>query len=342
MLTKTEILDGVRELAGRGELREDEVTRAFREGLPEGEVKATTAPRFDFSHRLNLAEVLYYVGGGIVVLGIGILIEQNWSALNDFTRVLSTLGSGVLAYVIGVLLSRSERTQAVGAAFDFIAAAVIPIGLFVVFKVGGQDITTFGTQNLIFAILLGLYLATWALWRQSLFVLFCIIFGSCLYLGLVGALADGAGPVFGGKLAEYAFLLLGTSYLFIGFGLRQSKYRALTGAGWFFGMPMILGAAMILGDFKPNANLFWEFLFPVLALAAISISVWLKSRSFLVWGTLFLMGYIVKITAEYFASDLGWPLALVVAGFAVIGIGFLSLNIKQIWGRKTVPAEPAS
>jgi len=47
------------------------------------------------------------------------------------------------------------------------------------------------------------------------------------------------------------------------------------------------------------------------------------------WGTIFLMAYILKITSEYFSTGLGWPIALVIAGLAMIGVGFMSFSIKK-------------
>jgi len=41
------------------------------------------------------------------------------------------------------------------------------------------------------------------------------------------------------------------------------------------------------------------------------------------------MAYILKITFEYFSSGLGWPLALVIAGLAMIGVGYMSISLKK-------------
>jgi hypothetical protein len=334
MFTKDEILGGVKDLARTGDLQKGELMAAFDEAAGEADA-AKPESASGFGRRLNLAQVLYYVGGGIVVLGIGILIAQNWSALNDFTRILSTLGSGVLAYVVAVLLGREERTRAVSSAFHLIAALVIPIGLFATLKITGYDLSTFGTQNLVFGILLAMYVASFLVFRQSIFVLFGIVFGSLLYFSLTSMIGENGSGLFGNKFDQYRFMVLGISYLLIGYGLRDTRYKELTGPAYFFGLPMTLLMAFILGDFKPSANLFWELIFPFLTFGAIVASIWLRSRSFLVWGTIFLMGYIFKITGEYFASDLGWPLALVIAGFAVIGIGVAAVNVRQkFWRRK--------
>ncbi len=66
-----------------------------------------------------------------------------------------------------------------------------------------------------------------------------------------------------------------------------------------------------------------------LALGTLFLSINLKSGSFLTFGTLFIMAYILKITAEYFTRGLGWPLALVIAGLMLIAIGYLSFYLKK-------------
>jgi len=37
----------------------------------------------------------------------------------------------------------------------------------------------------------------------------------------------------------------------------------------------------------------------------------------------------LEITSEYFSTGLGWPLALVIAGLAMIGVGYMSLSLKK-------------
>ena len=54
----------------------------------------------------------------------------------------------------------------------------------------------------------------------------------------------------------------------------------------------------------------------------------------LVLGSLYLMGYIMKITAEYFSDSLGWPVSLVLVGFALIAIGYATFMMNQRFMKK--------
>jgi uncharacterized integral membrane protein len=46
------------------------------------------------------------------------------------------------------------------------------------------------------------------------------------------------------------------------------------------------------------------------------------------------MIYILKLTAEYFADTVGWPLALVISGFILMGVGFMSVQLRQKYTKK--------
>ena len=91
------------------------------------------------SKKIGIAEILYYIGGGIVFLGIVILVFQNWDTFGFATKLLATLGAGIAAYVTGVLFAHDPRTENVGSAFYLISALVMPVGLFVVLDHAGID-----------------------------------------------------------------------------------------------------------------------------------------------------------------------------------------------------------
>ena len=75
--------------------------------------------------------------------------------------------------------------------------------------------------------------------------------------------------------------------------------------------------------------MFWELIFPALAFGALLGGIPLKSRPFLFVGSLFIMIYIIKISAEYFKDSMGWPLALVLAGLALMTVGYLSFYLNR-------------
>lgn len=321
-MNKEELLQAVTHASKEKQVTRDEVVQAYDAGL-ESKLAPTEG------HRFGIAEILYYLGGGIVVLGIGILISDNWEDLSSFTRIFSTLGSGLVAYVVGVLLSKQEGRGEWGQAFHLIAACVLPIGLFVVLDEMNVDTSSYGVMSLVYISLLGLYLFSYRMFQKALFMLASIVFGSLLFVSGTDWLADGTALFDTGDFVSYQFLVMGLTYLLLGYGFVGKAESALTKYLYVFGLFFSLGSALALGGWSPEQNWFWEIIFPGLALGTIFLSLPLQSRSFLILGSIFLIAYILKITGEYFTDSLGWPFALVVAGLALIGVGALFVRLNN-------------
>ena len=320
---KAELLKQIETLAARKQITKSEVNDAFEAGINGDSVQET--------HPSPISQILYYVGGAIVFLGISVLIWQHWTKLNDATKILATLGSGIAAYVAGTLLIRNERLENISRVFYFISALVMPLGLHVTLDIAGVDIGSNGTQSMVSAILLATFLSSHWLYRKTVFTLFNIIFGTWLFFSFTSFLVGGR-PGFDWEFSAYRVLGTGLVYGLLGHHFTRTPYRALTGALYGFGAFLFLGAALALGDWKPHQNGLWEVIFPGLAFGVMFLSVYLRSKAFLTFGSLYLMAYILKITSEYFADSLGWPLALVLTGFGLIAIGTLHINLKRKFG----------
>lgn len=322
MATKEEALQYIKTLAQQQVISRDEIVAAYNEGSG---VKTDQV----FTKKLGIAEILYYIGGAIVFLGIAILLAQNWSTLNFETKVLATLGAGIAAFSVGALFSGEEKTETIGSAFFLISALVMPIGLAVVFDHIGFDIGSWELQSLISGILFGSYLLSYFVFRKNIFSLFGIIFGTWLFFSFTSFLV-GNNPQFAdANFFEYRMLVAGLTYILLGHSFSQNERAPLTGVLYGFGILGFLGAAFALGGWEPRQSILWELAFPFLVFGVLFISVNLKSSAFLTFGSLYLMGYILKITTEYFSSGLGWPLALVLAGLSMIAVGYMSLSLKK-------------
>ena len=321
-MNKEELLKQMRSLAAQRLITKDEVKAAFDAGTSSGSEDE------EVTHQTGISHILYYVGGAVVSLGIGVLIWQHWSALTSATKILSTLGSGIAAYVAATFLIRNERLETASRAFYFISALVMPLGLHVTFDVAGLDTGSHGVQSLVSGILLTTFLLSYLVHRKTVFTIFNVIFGTWLFFSFTSLLV-GSNPHFGWEFSAYRVLCTGLVYALLGYYFTQTPQRALTGALYGFGVLLFLGAALALGDWKPHQNAFWELTFPGLVFGVMFLSVYLKSKAFLTFGSIYLMGYILKITAEYFADSLGWPLALVLTGLGLIAIGYLHFNLKK-------------
>ncbi len=319
---KQQVLSELKSLSLAGGVTREEVLAIFStEGLAQPEA---------LSRHLNLAEVMYYIGGGIVFLGICVLSYQNWDNFSSFLRILITTGSFIAAFIVGALLYRYENLKKISQAFFLIAGCLAPLALTVLFKESGLETSTDSLLVLIYLILTTIFFGSLWFFRQTILLFFGIIFATALFHFIVNLIV-GQNLLAGNaiKTWEYRFLVEGLTWGLIGFYFKDTSFKALSGVMYGFGCIAFLGSAMALGGWSPNQNAFWELIYPVLVFGIIFLSVYVKSKSFLVFGSLFLIGYILKLTGEYFSSGLGWPLALVLSGLAIMGVGYWAVKLNK-------------
>jgi hypothetical protein len=270
-----------------------------------------------------------------VVVGISVFVGQQWDILNSFMRILLTLGSGIACFVVAVLLATDGRLGRLLDAFHFVAALLFPTGIFVTLYELGFRGGDWG-PGLVFLGLTAAYVLAYLTYRRNLLLLFTIIFGTIATLLLTDAMVAG-GPVFdAGRYAAYRVFGIGLSYCAFAYAWRGTPRQSLSGVLYGFGSLGVLASALALGGWKPEQHIMWEITYPGLAFGAMFLSLWLRSRAMLVFGAIAVMAFIGKITAEYFADNLNWPLMLILAGFVLIGMGYLTyhLNRKYLGGVK--------
>lgn len=320
MSEKQEILDYIQNLATYGIVTKEELVTAFDHGLNPNEAK---------NKKISIQDIMYYIGAAIVFFGLVIMVGQNWENLSDFSKVAITLGSGVIAFISGTLFIKYEQTERVGIAFHLIAALILPLGIGVTFEVASLLTEMPYFQTLISSMLFVMYVISYGIFRKDLFLLFTIIFGTWLFFAIVGWLVTGTLLLADNKVIEYQVLITGLIYMLLAYYFSFQEKKALTGFLYGFGVFVFLGGAFLLGGWQFNTNYIWELVFPVLVFGILFLSVYFKRTSFLTFGTIYLMLYILKITSIYFSSGLGWPLALVCAGFLLIATGYLSFYLKK-------------
>tara|TARA_Y100000310_G_C20678621_1_gene814523 strand:- start:1993 stop:2994 length:1002 start_codon:yes stop_codon:yes gene_type:complete len=320
-MNKQELLQQVRNLASQSLVTKQELLNAYDQSEPaeiEGKEKH---PRF--------ARILYYIGAAIVFVGIVIMVYQNWSDFNTFTKILATFGSGIAAYLVGVFFNYNKKVHEVGNAFFLIAALILPLGLSIIFDSAGFDVGRYEIQTLISAIMFVVFLVSLVIFRRTIFTFFSIVFGTWLFFSITGFMVRDIIDLNRTTFSEYRFLLTGLAYMFLGYSFSKRKGAALTGPLYGFGSLFFLGSALALGGWSPDQNIFWELIYVGLVFGVIFMSIKLYSRSLLVFGSIFLMAYILKITVEYFTEGLGWSLSLIIAGLILVGVGYLSVDLNR-------------
>lgn len=326
-MDKFSVLQSLGELIRQGQLSKAELLEVYEHASHDDNAES--------AHRQSrISNILYVIGGLVVFLGICIFIGTNWGKLSDFTRILATLGSSVMLFVGGALLTRYDSFQKISDTFYFIANLTAPVGIFITMDIAKIETTSAGSHACVAGILLLINLLSFLLDRRNnVFMIFNVIFGTWFFFALTSFLIGGR-PFTDWDYINYRWLAIGLSHMLMGYAFSDTSRKVLTPALYGFGVVELLTAALCLGGWKPDQKILWELLYPGICFGVLFLSVYLRSRSFLTFGTIYLMIYILKITNEYFTSGFGWALSLIFMGFALIGVGYGAFYLNQKYIRK--------
>jgi uncharacterized membrane protein len=277
------------------------------------------APRAN--NQRNLINVLYAIGAIIALIGVIILIGENWNEIGFVGRVGVTLGISLIAYCTGLLFKDPEQAILAQVMFT-ISAFLAPIGTYVLFD-EAQVRYTHAIQIGIACALALIYGVALRISRRAILVLITIGCASWAYYALLLNIF-GNGYYSDIDFLKWGTMILGASYIAIAIG-----YRATTG-----NHPMIrttlyaAGTLAILGAGISMGGLF-DLIFILLIFAAFYASVYVKSNAILILASIFLVAHIIKLTSKYFIDSIGWPIALIAIGFLVIGIGYATFYVSK-------------
>jgi hypothetical protein len=301
----------------RAEALERIATLARQHGLSAAEITAALgaapAPPQDSRAQRVLVRVLGLLGGTFVFAGISVFIALQWDHLNSAARVVVTLGSGLAAFVLAELASREPRFRSAATPLLLAAAVLEPTGMLVAFDEygsGGEwrhaSLVTCGTMALQFAGAFG------ALKRSA--PLFLTVLFGLLFWWTALDLADVDETLIA--------LVLGAALLLTSFGLDRRGFSGIT-PFWYF-----CGAAAFLGGlFDAVEGSFLEVLFLAAAAGFVYASVVVHSRTLLAVATLAILAYTGWFTGQHFVDSVGWPLALMGFGLAMIGLSAVAFRI---------------
>jgi hypothetical protein len=266
-----------------------------------------------------LVHVLGVLGGTFVFAGVGVFIALQWSELNAAARVLVTLGSGLIAFVLAVLGTRDRRFDKAATPLFLAAAVLEPGGMivaFVEFGSGGDwrlaSLVTSGAMAAQFALTFGVL-------QRSALLFLTILFGTAFFWTALDLMdADPA----------LISVVLGTSMLLAAVGADRSGRSEITPFWYFAG-----ATAFLYGFFDMVERTPLEITFLAVAAGFVYGSVLLHSRTLLAVGTIAILAYTAYFTGEHFVDSVGWPLALVAFGLVLIGLSALAVRIDRDYVR---------
>lgn len=311
---------------GRVQALQEIVAKARAHGLTANEIVAALADGTASDGRNArgvLVTVLGYLGGTFIFAGVGVFVALQWDDMTAAARVVVTLGAGVTALILGLLAHQDERYEKAATPLIMMAGVLEPVGMMVAFDEFGSGgdarwagLLTCGTMLLQFA-------AVFARLQRATPLLLTVVF-AMLFWGTAFDLLD--------VHERITALVLGASLLFTAASIDRTPHRSITPPGYLVGGALLLYGAFDLVDDTP-----FEVLFLAAAAGLVYLSVTVHSRTLLGVATLSILAYTGYFTSEHFADSLGWPLALVLFGFAMIGLSTVALRIDRAYLRPAAP-----
>jgi hypothetical protein len=226
-----------------------------------------------------------------------------------------TLGTGLIAFVMGLVCLADKKYERAATPLFLMSSLLQPTGILVMlheYSSGGD-----ARHGLLFMAAYMLIQQGSTFWAKGRTVLAfsAILFGGVFFANLFDILDINE------KLIG---VVIGTSLLFIAYALNQSKHIAIA-AFWYF-----IGSVVLLWSvFESVKHSALEPLYLGVCALMIFVSTYVRSRTLLLIGTLAMLFYIGYYTAKHFANTVGWPIALVLIGIALITLSSLAVKLNN-------------
>lgn len=281
--------------------------------------------------RFSVTNILYIVGTVIVIIGITIFIGQIWKDMNSLGHIMITLGLGLLIAAIGSILLKQKPENSVGAVFHFIGGALIPGGAMVML----QEINMLTIWPIVIAFggIFICYLLLSIMHKNPVLIFFAILNGTIFIYLFVGALVsqDLQYELLFRPLWKYLTMAIGATYLLLAYIFRNEWNKILFGLLCFFGSFWFFSSAFSFLYY----SVLWQLLYFVMLIGGLVLSVYIQSRIVLAVSTLFLISHVSFISYRYFVNSLGWPILLIILGFAFIGFSYASVAINKKYFKRS-------
>ena len=301
--------------------------------------EAVSAP----ARRVQFQEILVYLGGLVVFLAMAFLVEQNWRSLGGAGRILSVLVPTALMLASGWHLRTSQSEW-----FRRAAQALLLSGcLLSAFCFGVTLYELHIIRHEEFLVLVSCVLATGV--AGIAFVLLTtdaqsVAFHVCGSATLIALLVwlDETVPPFNHFYENLSVLTIclvfGGLWLALSEWFRTRGRERLADVSQLAGALTILPTTLLLATDEypaPWHKLTMEVVALLAGIGFIAASVKRQSQIFLYSGAAFLLFLITYVNFEHFEEKIGMPVALLIVGVLLIGIGLGTGRLsKRIRSRK--------
>lgn len=292
-------------------------------------------------------KVLYSIGGIIALVGVLVLLGNNWDVIGFAGRWLSTVGFGLITFMGAMIVRQKGEYNVLSQVFFILSAITLFIGGFV--WIAEENLSLWDgadTSLLVAGILLVVFVIAQYTSKKNILYVINTFFFSVIYYALVFKIIDGdVGFAYNsGDIVIYASMILAIGYFFYGFWIQKSIETASESSDqnsnseiWFTHPEKLanLYTFLAFGLFLFSALFLdgiWNLIYAFLAIGSVILSIRLKSKIGLIITSITIGIYSIKISVEYFADSISFSLALLAAGLLIIALGYLTyyLNKKYI------------
>jgi len=262
-----------------------------------------------------ISRLFAYIGGIFIFCGLAIYLNMQWDDLGSAGRVLLTLGPGFCVFVMALTCLSDTRLERAATPLFLVAAFLQPAGILVALHeyVHGNN-PEHGVLVMCLVMLLQQGLVFIAK-RRTVLALTTTFFGACFFgtaFDLMG-LSD-----------DLIFFVIGLSLCCVAWAMDKSVHKPVAAIVYFFGSVFFLYAS-----WHQLHNGAFYILFLGLACGTIFVSTLARSRTLLLVGTLALMGYLGEFIYEHFGHNIAAPIALMLAGVLMLGLGAMAVRINN-------------
>jgi len=243
--------------------------------------------------------------------------------------LLASKGYRVAVYIAGLLM-RSDSQRIISQVLLLMSGALLPIGLYVILYEANANVTNWTHFSIALAMLVLFTTAHIVSKRNITIVLMMAFVGLAYYAflahdGIISLIDED-------EIFKFGSMILGAAYILFTYGYIKKlpisnpadakEKRSVANLVYGVGTLLFLGGGILVGGL-------FDLILILFLFAGFYGGIYLKSRSVLTVSALFTMAHVGKITFEYFEDVIGWPIALMIIGFAIIGIGILTHRVSK-------------
>lgn len=278
------------------------------------EIKESLAIKTETKQSSIFKKFFAYVGAIFILSGLGIYVGQHWLEMNSAARIIITLGTGIVFYILALSATKDMRYSKAATPLFLLAALFEATGMFVtiheLFPLGNDpryaELIVFGTLFL-------QQLLTFLNLQRTVLVFITLIFGFAFIAVTFDIMA---------LKSAHISIVIGLSLLLISFGLAKTPHASITPFWYFVGSVIFL-----CGFFDIIRNTPFEILYLGVSIFMIYVSTLVRSRMLLFTSAIAMVAYIGYFTTKHFVGSIGWPLALIFFGFILLGISAITVKI---------------